>query len=233
MLRSLLGGGDFRTTLAMLLLEIPVVLFSLSFHEFAHGYAAYRCGDSTAKAYGRLTLNPLKHLDPIGAVCMFLTGYGWAKPVPVNSRYFKKPRRDMLLVAAAGPLSNLALAIAFALLGALVVVINYFFTFSSAWVLYLFTEIGVLLNLSLAVFNLVPLPPLDGSRILTCLLPHRLAARYLQIERYSRYILMGFIALSYLSPRVTDILLLPVSFPVEKLYGLLTDGVMKLVGLFL
>lgn len=233
MLRSLLSGGDFRTTLAMLLLEIPVVLFSLSFHEFAHGYVAYRCGDSTAKAYGRLTLNPLKHLDPIGAVCMFLTGYGWAKPVPINSRYFKKPRRDILLVAAAGPLSNFVLAIAFALLGALVVVVDHFFTFSSAWVLYLFTNLGVLLNLSLAIFNLIPLPPLDGSRILTCLLPHRLAARYSQIERYSRYILLGLIALSYLSPTLTNILLLPVSFPVDKLYGLLTDGVMKLVYLFL
>lgn len=225
MLRSLLSGGDFRTTLAMLLLEIPVVLFSLSFHEFAHGYVAYRCGDSTAKAYGRLTLNPLKHLDPIGAICMFLTGYGWAKPVPINTRYFKKPRRDILLVAAAGPLSNFVLAIAFALLGA--------FAFSYARVLYLFTNLGVLLNLSLAIFNLIPLPPLDGSRILTCLLPHRAAARYSQIERYSRYILLGLIALSYISPTLTNILLLPVSFPVEKLYGLLTDGVLKLVSLFL
>ena len=93
-----------------LILVLPCILVSLTFHEWAHGYAAYKCGDMTAKMYGRLSLNPLAHLDPVGSVCMLLFGFGWAKPVPVNTRNFRHPKRDFAIVAAAGPLMNLLLA---------------------------------------------------------------------------------------------------------------------------
>ena len=98
-------------TLIQFLFVVPCVLIALTFHEFAHGYMAYKLGDPTAKNFGRLTLNPLKHLDPIGTICMIFFHFGWAKPVPINSRYFKKPRRDMALTAAAGPIMNFILAL--------------------------------------------------------------------------------------------------------------------------
>ena len=111
MFRYMLGGGDLSSYLISLLLSLPIVLLALSVHEMAHGYVAYCLGDPTARSLGRLTLNPLKHLDPYGFICMLLVGFGWANPVPVNSRYFKKPRRDIALVGLAGPLSNLLLAL--------------------------------------------------------------------------------------------------------------------------
>ena len=110
------GDGDWRTYAIHLLLSLPIILFALSLHETAHGFVASRLGDPTAKNLGRLTLNPLKHLDPIGFICMLLFGFGWAHPVPINSRYFKKPRRDIALTSLAGPVSNLLAAVCFALL---------------------------------------------------------------------------------------------------------------------
>ena len=103
MLSNLLGGGDLRSWLIQILLSLPIVLLALCVHETAHGYVAYKLGDPTARNLGRLTLNPLKHLDPIGFICMLLFGFGWATPVPINTRYFKKPKRDMALSALAGP----------------------------------------------------------------------------------------------------------------------------------
>lgn len=176
------------------ILCIPAALFALSMHECAHGYAAYRLGDPTAHNLGRLTLNPLRHLDPIGVLCMVLLHFGWAKPVPVNTRYFKNPRRDMALTAAAGPLSNLLLAILCAPLvnltewaGSAILTaqpdnlfLRYFFIY-----LAIFFRYSHLLNLSLCVFNLIPLPPLDGSRIFLVFLPDRL---YFGIMKYERII---------------------------------------------
>ena len=107
MLLSLLQGGDFKSIIVSLLLSLPVILFALTIHEASHGLVAYWCGDPTAKNLGRLTLNPLKHLDPIGFLCMMLVGYGWAKPVPINTRNFRNHKQGMALSAAAGPLSNL------------------------------------------------------------------------------------------------------------------------------
>ena len=115
MINALITGG-VREFLISTLLSLPIVFLALSVHETAHGYVAYKLGDPTARNLGRLTLNPIKHIDPIGFICMVLCGYGWAKPVPVNTRYFKKPKRDMALTGLAGPLSNLILAIIFALL---------------------------------------------------------------------------------------------------------------------
>ena len=178
MFRHLLGGGDMMSFLISLLLTLPIVLLSLSLHETAHGYMAWRLGDPTAKSVGRLTLNPAKHLDPIGFTCMLLTGFGWATPVPVNSRYFKKPRRDIALVGAAGPISNLLLATVFLLLlrflgfGHLATLSpKTEFQFNLIYFTLLFLYYGVYMNVTLAVFNLLPVPPLDGSRILYLLLP--------------------------------------------------------------
>ena len=117
MLRHLMlsGGSDIKTYIIQLLLSLPIILLALSLHETAHGFVAYKLGDPTARNLGRLTLNPAKHLDPIGFICMLLAGFGWANPVPINSRNFRKPRRDIALTSIAGPLSNLLLAFVFVL----------------------------------------------------------------------------------------------------------------------
>ena len=120
------GNGSIQDYIISTLLTLPIILFSLSFHEMAHGFAAYKMGDPTAKNFGRLTLNPLKHLDPIGALCMLLAGFGWAKPVPINARNFKNPRIGMAISGAAGPISNLLLALISALLLKLVFEISFF-----------------------------------------------------------------------------------------------------------
>ncbi|PID75084.1 MAG: site-2 protease family protein [Deltaproteobacteria bacterium] len=167
----------------------PPLLFSLTLHEVAHGYTAYRLGDPTAKSLGRLSLNPLKHLDPIGTLAFFLIKVGWAKPVPVNPVYFKKPRKDMLWVALAGPMTNLVLAVISAFLAKGLWLMGSFIPYSSlaeAIIVPLGRMLlaSVWINLLLCIFNFLPIPPLDGSRILTGLLPQNLAFKYAQFERY-------------------------------------------------
>ena len=146
----------------IIVLLIPALVFSLSFHEFAHAWMAYRLGDNTAARMGRLTLNPMSHLDPIGSLALLLMGFGWAKPVPVDARYLENPRRDMVKVAAAGPISNIILAI----IAALVLRLLFDSDFLSNSVKTFFI-IFMQINITLAVFNLLPVPPLDGSQILS------------------------------------------------------------------
>ncbi len=170
--------------LLKLLLYAPPLLLGLTLHELAHGYTAFRLGDPTAKTAGRLTLNPIKHLDILGVLAFVFLKVGWAKPVPVDPRYFRNPRKDMLAVALAGPVANLVLALVSAILlnGAQAVMsaepnlVQSFFL--------LLCLVSVQINVMLAVFNLLPIPPLDGSRILMGLLPPQTAASYARLEPY-------------------------------------------------
>lgn len=217
-------------TLIQFLFVVPCVLIALTFHEFAHGYMAYKLGDPTAKNFGRLTLNPLKHLDPIGTICMIFFHFGWAKPVPINSRYFKKPRRDMALTAAAGPIMNFILALFGMLVCRILTKIFVAFPAQSDFVYYiqyaaltLFSYFHML-NLSLGVFNLIPIPPLDGSKVLFSLLPD---SAYAWLMRYERY---GMILLYILL--FADVLDTPLNFLRTGLLNGLSSAVSFLIGLF-
>jgi Zn-dependent protease len=167
--------------------KIPVLLFALSIHEYAHGRAAFSLGDPTAKLAGRLTLNPISHIDPLGAVSLFLFNFGWAKPVPVNTNYFRNRRSDIILMALSGPIANLAAAFVTGLF------IRYFLL---PWELYLrVLTYMILMNLGLGLFNLLPIPPLDGSHVLENLLPRHTAEKYRRLGQYGSPLLIGIIVL--------------------------------------
>jgi Zn-dependent protease len=180
--------GDPLAFLQRLILQIPALLLAVTVHEVAHGVVANRLGDPTARLQGRLTLNPLPHIDPLGALAFVLVGFGWAKPVPVNAHNLKRPMRDMALVAAAGPLSNFALA--FVALLALHVVgpqlATPFFAYPVLGVL----QFIYLFNLGLAIFNLIPLPPLDGGHFLPYFLPRGSWTLLRRLEQYGPLILL-------------------------------------------
>jgi len=181
--------------ITQLIILAPPLLLALTVHEFAHGYVAYRLGDPTAKSLGRLTLNPLKHLDPIGTIAFFFIKFGWAKPVPVNPAYFKNPKKDMLWVALAGPATNLGLAVVSAIVTKFIWALASMLPYSTLAEAILVPLNGMLIasvwiNLVLCIFNFLPIPPLDGSRILTGLLPNDLARSYLQVERYGFIIIL-------------------------------------------
>ncbi len=177
------------------LLAVPL-LIAVTVHEVAHGYAAYLLGDPTAKAAGRLTLNPLKHLDLLGVLAFLLTRMiGWAKPVPVDARYFKNPARGMILVSVAGPAMNFLLAavfsVLFRLVGGLAVAAREGSVWAMLWEpLAYMCLAGVTVNLAIGLFNLLPIPPLDGSRILAGFLPPRAAYAYLRYERYGFFLVI-------------------------------------------
>ncbi|HSB81926.1 MAG TPA: site-2 protease family protein [Candidatus Methylomirabilis sp.] len=177
-------------SISTLVITIPVFLLALTIHEFAHGWVANWLGDPTARLQGRLTLNPIAHLDPIGTLAIVFIGFGWARPVPVDARYLKRPQRDMMLIAAAGPGSNLLLAV----VSAFCVRMIPWSVASPDWMwlvkpmlLMLYTSVGA--NVILAVFNLLPIPPLDGSRVLSGLLPLRQAINFSRLEPYGGIII--------------------------------------------
>lgn len=173
------------------LIMAPGLLVALVCHEVAHGYVAYLLGDPTAKAQGRLTLNPLKHLDPLGTLAFFFVQFGWAKPVPVNARYFRNPRKGMMYTAMAGPGINFTLAVVFALIFHMLAA----FGFSGRSALYGMAYFGVFVNLILGAFNLLPIPPLDGSNVVAYFLPPRAAYKYMSMSRYGFIVLIGIILL--------------------------------------
>ncbi len=194
-----------------LLITIFCVFLSLTIHEVSHGYMAYLRGDNTAKYTGRLSFNPINHIDPLGAICLFLFGFGWAKPVMINTRNFKTKtiKLDMVLTALAGPISNFLAAFISVFL--MVLVIN-FTAVDGLWYL-VFTILQTLavMNLGLGVFNLIPIPPLDGSKVLSAILPTRIYFKLMQYERYGFIVLIILINLSFFGGLL--------SFAVEGLFG--------------
>ncbi len=189
-------------------MAVPILL-AVTFHELAHGYVAYKFGDHTAKDAGRLTLNPLKHLDPLGTLVFIVTRMiGWAKPVPVNPYNLKNPKKDMMWVSIAGPAANMVLAVVSAILYKLMLtlpVTDPILVKRILLPLAMMLQMSVVLNIGLAVFNLIPVPPLDGSKILMGLLPASQAIAYSRIEPYGFFILLALIFF-----RITDYLIFPI-----------------------
>lgn len=210
MLRSILSGNaDFLQVVVYVISCLTVIFLTLPIHEFAHGWVATKLGDDTPRYQGRLSLNPLVHIDYFGALCILMFGFGWAKPVQVNTRNFRNPKRDMAITALAGPLSNLIMAFLFFLLANGVLVL--FASFDFIHYIVFFFGFVAKINITLAVFNLIPIPPLDGSRIIAALLPDR---TYYKLMQYERYLYFALLALLFL-----DVLDLPLS--------LLSNGVIS------
>ena len=198
---------------------IPVFLISISVHEFSHGYMSYKLGDPTAKNMGRLTLNPLKHIDWFGALTFILMRVGWAKPVPVNPIYYKNRKTGIILTSLAGALANITLALLFAFPMAItgaslglknsemfVVGVSLFRGTDIQIILYNLFSLLFAVNIIIAVFNLLPVPPLDGSKILSALLPSKY---YYKIFRYEQYIILVFIAVIFIFPQVLHAIMSP------------------------
>lgn len=191
---SQLAQGVDWSSMGQMILRIAAVLLCLVIHEVSHGLAAYHLGDPTAKQSHRLSLNPLRHLDPFGLIMMIAVGFGWAKPVPVNPNYFRKPKQGMAVTALAGPVSNLLLAVLFLGIGKVIYLyapysagMNVFFE----WCLFTVAPMSV----GMGLFNLIPIPPLDGSKVLAMFLPN---SAYGQLMRYERYGILVLLALSWL-----------------------------------
>ncbi len=198
MLLSLIRSGnfDFFSVIVYILSSLMTIFLVLPLHECAHGFVAYKLGDSTAKRQGRLTLNPLAHIDYLGAALLLLVGFGWAKPVPINARNFKNPKVGMAISALAGPMSNLLAAIIAGLLynGLLALFANTIGMLEAAlgiWkYLFLFLQFFIMINVGLAVFNFLPIPPLDGSKILMAFLPNKVIFKIMQYEQIISIVLM-------------------------------------------
>jgi Zn-dependent protease len=182
----------FNNPLAFLLIAIPL-LYSIILHELAHGWVAYRLGDPTAKRLGRLSLNPLKHLDPVGTLMLFVFGFGWAKPVPVNFNQLHNRHGAMILVSAAGIIANLLLAF-------LAIFLDRLLAPSSSSIFSALLYYLAQINIILAAFNLIPLPPLDGSKILLGFAPPKIQNALFRIEPYGLFIILGLLYLGALSP---------------------------------
>lgn len=204
------------------IIRIPVLLFAITIHEYAHGRMALFLGDPTAKSAGRLSLNPISHIDPFGAICLFLFNFGWAKPVPVDFRYFSNIKRDTVLVSVSGPLANIAAAFVTGLF------IRYFFV---GWEIYIkVLTYMLLMNIGLGIFNLLPIPPLDGSHILENILPTSASYKYRKFRRYGPLVLIGIIMLDNFAR--TGILSRILIYPMLKLAHLFAgDNLLRLLGI--
>ncbi len=177
------------------ILRFPAILLALTFHEFAHGWIALKLGDTTARDSGRLTLNPVSHLDIFGTIMLLIGPFGWAKPVPVNSYNLKNPKRDLLFISLAGPVSNIILALILGYLLRLIIIYNP--SLANLQHLGDFLSLSILINIGISFFNLIPIPPLDGSKILLGIMPNSWIPGYLDKSRYLPAIFMGLLIIEW------------------------------------
>ena len=186
-----------------LLYSIPAVLIAISMHEFAHGFVSYKLGDPTPKIDKRLSLNPFRHLDVIGTICLLVAGFGWAKPVMVNPGYYKNKKRGMVLVALAGPIMNFLLALFFLFLYYLPWKMGNGYTGEAMSVVRILLTNCILINIGLGTFNLIPFPPLDGSKVMMAVLPERAYFSYMRYERYGQFVLFLLLFVGVLDKPLT------------------------------
>ncbi|MBR6568348.1 MAG: site-2 protease family protein [Clostridia bacterium] len=219
MIFDLIRDGLSFDLIINLMVRVFVIFCVLPIHEFAHAFVAHKLGDDTARLKGRMTTNPLAHIDPIGALMIILAGFGYAKAVPVNIRNFKKRKPYMALTALAGPVSNVIMAFIFVFFGLLIQVKVGISEGSFAYYIVVFMLTAAQINISLAVFNLLPIPPLDGSRIFSLIIPDKY---YYTIMQYERYIVYGVLALVFLG--VLD-------GPISFLSGLLFNLIFNIASL--
>lgn len=198
----------------------PVVLFSLTVHEYSHGRVAYYLGDDTAKRLGRLSFNPLKHIDPLGALCFYFMGFGWAKPVPVDWRNFDNPRKDLMYVSVAGPASNIMLAF----------ICGFFVRIISPYelpVLFYLSCFGVYINVALCIFNLLPIFPLDGSSVLKGLVSQGLAIKIMALDRFGTVLILAVFLIDHFAH--TGIIWYLIGYPIIFVTQLLTQEAFPLL----
>ncbi|MDR0314593.1 MAG: site-2 protease family protein [Oscillospiraceae bacterium] len=194
MFLTLIRGGDFLAVFVGIAASLFVVFCTLPIHEFAHAYTANKMGDDTAKRQGRLTLNPIAHLDPFGSLMILLVGFGWAKPVPINDRNFKNRRRGIVLTSLAGPASNIVMAFIMIVLMNIIIFFTNMNSSMFAYALFLFFSFASNINIMLALFNLLPIPPLDGYRALSTVLPADIEYK---VSRYENYIMIGVLVFAF------------------------------------
>lgn len=225
-LRNILSGGSPMEILQSIVFSLVAILIAMTFHEFAHAFASYKCGDPTAKLLGRMTLNPMKHVNPMGIILLLLFGFGWANPVIISARNFKNKRVGMVVTSAAGPLMNFVLSfialLIYVVFGILALANDNNFIISNLSLLFYYIS---MYNMSFGIFNLIPLPPLDGSKVVAGFLPAKWQYKYLSLERYSSII---FIALIIVLNRMDFI-----SPLMSLLYGLFYKIIFPLIGLFI
>jgi len=211
--------------LTQIVIQLPILLITLTIHEFSHGYVAYLLGDDTAKRAGRLTLNPISHIDPFGLIMLFIARIGWAKPVPINPYNFQNYKRDTAITAAAGPISNFIMAILLSLIFKVIKVADPDIMYQASamsqfWLGMLLY--AILINLALGLFNLIPIPPMDGSKILGGFLSDEAYYRYTAKEKQGVRILMIIFMLSFVFriPLISYIIMPPLIFFLKLLTGI-------------